>query len=151
MKSFSILMSLCLLFLVGCSEGLHPQSLMTKVLIMPASDFGPDALRNSLLGASGQGDSVVVHYGLSQRYLIEKYPAHRYASVVLAIKHLNQSIKTMPHDSANAGRYARLVDTRSRLMEFYNTRRVAFNSVPPFVGRGFMVRQSLMPAMGTTR
>ncbi len=151
MKSFSILLSLCLLFLVGCSERFHPQSLMTKVLIMPASEFGPEAMSNSLLGAGDQSHSVVVHYGLSQRYLTEKYPAYRYASVVPAIKHLNQSIKTMPHDSANSGLYARLVATRSRLMEFYNTRRVAFNSVPPFVGRGFMARQSLMPAMGTIR
>ena len=36
-------------------------------------------------------------------------------------------------------------------MDFYNTRRLVFNSVPPFVGRGFMARQALMPAIGTTR
>ena len=118
---------------------------------MPACEFGPEAMSNSLLGAGGQSDSVVVHYGLSQRYLTEKYPVYRYASVVPAIKHLNQSIKTTPHDAANSGLYNRLVATRSRLMEFYNTRRVAFNSVPPFVGRGFMARQALMPAIGTTR
>jgi ribosomal protein S15P/S13E len=151
MKSASILLSLCLLSLVGCSEGFHPQSLMTKVLIMPASDFGPEAMSASWLGAGGQSDSIVIHYGLSQRYLTEKYPAHRYANVVPTIKHLNQSIKTKPHDADAVRLHTRLVATRSRLIEFYNTRRVAFNSVPPFVGRGFMARQALMPAIGTTR
>jgi hypothetical protein len=151
MKSSLSLLSFCLFALVGCSEGFHPQSLMTKVLIMPASEFGTPAMSAPLLGPGSQAEPVVVHYGISQRYLEAKYPAHRYASVVPALKHLNHSIKTMPHDAANAELYARLVATRSRLMEFYNTRRVAFNSVPPFVGRGFMARQALMPAIGTTR
>ncbi|MCX6854581.1 MAG: hypothetical protein NTV80_06710 [Verrucomicrobia bacterium] len=145
------LLFLCLSLLVSCAEGFHPQPLMSKVLIMPASDFGPAAMSAPLLGTGSQSDPVVIHYALPQSYLAAKYPAHRYAAVVPALKHLNHSIKTMPHDAANAQLYARLVATRSRLMDFYNTRRLAFNSVPPFVGRGFMARQALMPAIGTTR
>jgi hypothetical protein len=151
MKLSSVLLSLSLCLLVSCSEGFHPQSLMTKVLIMPASNFGPAAMSAPLLGTGGQADSVVIHYGLPQSYLAAKYPGHRSTAVVPALRHLNHSIKTMPHDAANAPLYARLVATRSRLMDFYNTRRLAFNSVPPFVGRGFIARQALMPAIGTTR
>jgi ribosomal protein S15P/S13E len=151
MKLLTPFISICLFLLVSCSEGFHPQSLMTKVLIMPASEFGPATMSAPLLGSGNQADPVVVHYGLPQRYLMAKYPAHRYVSVVPALKHLNHCIKIMPHDAANSGLYTRLVATRSRLMEYYNTRRVAFNSVPPFVGRGFMARQALMPPIGTTR
>lgn len=138
------------LLLASCS-GFKPQPLLSKVLILPASDFGPEALAAPLLG-TGHAD-VVVHYGLSEHVLNTKYPApqHRYVTVVPAIKHLNRTIKSLPHDAAHAELRAKLAATRARLLDYYNTRRIAFNSVPPYVGRGFMTRQALMPALGTTR
>lgn len=137
--------------LTSCSEGITFQPLLSKVLIMPSSDFGPESLAAPLLGTGGEGTPIVVHYGLPQRVLAAKYPQHRYVSVVPALKHLNHSIKQMPPDAAHAELRTRLINTRSRLMDFYNTRRIAFNSVPPFVGRGFISRQALMPVIGTTR
>ena len=137
--------------LTACSGGFKFQPLLTKVLILPAGDFGPESLAAPLLGAGGDGTPVVVHYGQPQQVLAAKYPQHRYISVVPALRHLNHSIKQMPADAAHAELRARLVSTRARLMDFYNTRRIAFNSVPPFVGRGFMSRQAMMPVIGTTR
>ncbi len=137
--------------LAACSGGLKPRPLLTKVLIMPSSDFGPESLAAPLLGTGGAGTPIVVHYGLPQQVLAAKYPQHRYVSVVPALKHLNHSIKQMPSDAAHTELRARLISTRSRLMDFYKTRRIAFNSVPPFVGRGFISRQALMPVIGTTR
>ncbi len=137
--------------LTACSGGFKFQPLLNKVLIMSSSDFGPENIAAPLLGAGGDGTPVVVHYGQPQHVLAAKYPQHRYVSVVPALKHLNHSIKQLPTDAAHAELRARLIGTRSRLMDFYNTRRVAFNSVPPFVGRGFMSRQAIMPVIGTTR
>lgn len=137
--------------LTSCSEGVTFQPLLRKVLILSSSDFGPENLAVPLLGAGGSGTPVIVHYGQPQQVLAAKYPQHRYVSVVPALKHLNHTIKQMPIDAAHAELRARLISTRSRLMDFYNTRRAAFNSVPPFVGRGFMTRQAMMPVIGTTR
>jgi hypothetical protein len=135
--------------LTACSGDFKFQPLLSKVLIMPSNDFGPESLAAPLLGAGGT--PVIVHYGQPQQVLAAKYPQHRYVSVVPALKHLNRTIKELPTDAAHAELRARLISTRSRLMDFYNTRRVAFNSVPPFVGRGFMTRQAMMPVIGTTR
>jgi len=92
--------------------------------------------------------TVVIHYSLPEKYLASKYPGFGHAPVVTAIKHLNRVITTLPRDASHTELRARLMNTRSRLLDYYNTRRVAFNSVPPFVGRGFMARQALMPNLG---
>ncbi len=137
----------------SCSGGLKLQPLLSKVLVMSYSEFGTESLASPLLGAGGAGTQVVVHYGLPESFLSAKYPGpqYRFVAVAPAIKHLNRTVTQVPHDAANAELRARLIATRSRLMNYYNTRRVAFNSVPPFVGRSFMVRQAMMPPLGTTR
>jgi hypothetical protein len=142
-----LLLPLCF---VSCAD-FHPQPLLAKVVLLSYADFGPADLASPLLGPGAGSEAVVVHYGLPQSHLAARYPGSHTALVVPAIRHLNRVIHELPHDAAHAALRSRLLQTRARLMEFYNSRRIAFNSVPPFVGRGFMARQALMPALGTTR
>lgn len=136
--------------LTACAD-FHPRPLLGKVVQLTYADFGPESLAQPLLGKGAPSQPVVVHYGLPASHLAAKYPGQLPVTVVPAIKYLNRTVLDLPHDAAHQPLHDRLVATRRVLMDFYNSRRVAFNSVPPFVGRGFMTRQAMMPVMGTTR
>jgi len=90
-----------------------------------------------------------------RQVLVVHIPHHSTTAVEVfaprGIKHLNHSIKDLPHDPAHAALRARLIRTRSLMLDFYNQRRAAFTSVPPYNGRsGYMNRMMLMPGIGTT-
>jgi hypothetical protein len=140
------------MILSSCSQ-IQFRPLLAQTLILPASDFGPASLSAPLLGESAQSKNVVIFLGLSEKALKARYPEqqHCYVPVVKGIKHLNRNVAELPHDAAHAGLRGQLIATRSRLLEYYDTRRIAFNSVPPYNGRGFMTRRALMPPIGTTR
>jgi hypothetical protein len=138
------------LFFVSCA-GFKPQPLLSKVLIFRAADFGSEAMSAPLLGAGSEDRQVIVHHGLSTRYLDQHYPGTVRIYAAPAIKHLNRSVTDTPRDVAHAVLRSRLIQTRSQILDFYSQRRIAFNSVPPYTGRGFMARQMIMPSIGTTR
>lgn len=138
------------LLFVSCS-GFKPQPILSKVLTFSAADFGPESMATPLLGPGSGGKQVIIHHSLPKRYLDQQYPGTARAYAAPAIKHLNRCIKEMPHDAGHAELRARLTRTRSIILDFYNQRRIAFTSVPPYNGRGFMSRSALMPNLGTTR
>jgi hypothetical protein len=152
MKATLYRLALLLLPLAFAScSGLKFQPLYSKVLTFSAADFGPEAMASPLLGPDSGGKQVIIHHSLPKRYLDQQYPGTARAYAAPAIKHLNRCVKEMPHDAAHAELRARLIRTRSIILDFYNQRRVAFTSVPPYNGRGFMSRSALMPSLGTTR
>ncbi len=155
MKFFAWLCLLVLPFVfVSCSGSTHFRPLMSRTLELKPSDFGSVDLSQPLIGSVQQTSGlVVVHYGLPERYLRSRYPQPNvsFVSVVHGIKYLNRVVKSLPHDAEHAEVLTQLIQTRSRLLDFYNNRRIAFNSVPPFTGRTFMARNAIMPALGTTR
>jgi hypothetical protein len=146
------LLGLLLPVLSSCG-GLEIKPLLDQTLRLPASDFGPESLSAPLLGANAGKKAVVVYLGLSEKQLEARFPStqHCHVPVVKGIQHLNRSVAGLPRDPAHAELRSRLIATRTRLMDYYDTRRVAFNSVPPFTGRGFMSRRAMMPPLGTTR
>lgn len=143
------LLLLPLLF-VSCS-GFKPQPILSKVLTFSAADFGPESMSAPLLGPGSSGKQVIVHHGLPARYLDQHYPNTIRIYAAPAIKHLNRCVTDTPHDAAHAELRARLIHTRTLILDFYNQRRIAFNSVPPYAGRGYMARQMMMPGIGTSR
>ncbi|MBV6499504.1 MAG: hypothetical protein CJBNEKGG_01960 [Prosthecobacter sp.] len=153
-------MSACRLFLLGLllpvlssCTGLEIKPLLGQTLQLPASDFGPESLSAPLLGANAGQKTVVVYLGLSEKQIEARHPSSQFCHVpvVKGIQHLNRNVAGLPRDPAHAELRSRLITTRSRLMDYYDTRRIAFNSVPPFTGRGFMSRRAMMPPLGTTR
>lgn len=153
-------MSACRLFLIGLllpvlssCTGFKIKPLLGQTLQIPTADFGPENLSAPLLGTNAGRKTAVVYLGLSQKQLEARYPSAQYCHVpvVKGIRHLNRNVAELPHDPAHAELRSRLIATRSRLMDYYDTRRIAFNSVPPYTGRGFMARRMMMPAIGTTR
>jgi len=155
MKSISWFFFLVSAFaLSSCAGSFHLRPLMSRTLELKASDFGPADLSKPLLGSMDVDSGlVVIHYGLPEKHLRLRYsqPNVAFVSVIHGIKFLNRVVKALPHDAEHAATLAQLVHTRSRMMDFYNDRRIAFNSVPPFTGRAFMARNAIMPAIGTTR
>jgi hypothetical protein len=133
-------------FVVSCS-GFKPQPLLSKVLTFTAADFGPEAMSAPLLGP-GSADRQVLVVHQKQSHLP---PAAVQVPVTQGIRHLNRSIKSLPQDAGHSVLRQRLVHTRSLMLDFYNTRRIAFQSVPPYTGRGAMARQLMLPGIGTTR
>jgi hypothetical protein len=155
MKSiFWFFLSVLAFVLSSCSEPVRLRPLMSRTLDLKPSDFGPAELSKPLLGSiDSDSGLVVVHYGLPEKHLRSRYsqPNVAFVSVVHGIKFLNRLVKSLPHDGEHASILQQLIRTRSRMMDFYNHRRIAFNSVPPFTGRTFMARNAIMPALGTTR
>ena len=145
---------ICLLllacFLAACS-GFKPQPMLSKVLTFSAADFGPESMASPLLGQGSAGKLVIIHHGLPARYLDQHYPDTVRASAAPAIRHLNRCVTDTPRDAAHAEQRSRLIRTRTLILDFYNQRRIAFNSVPPYTGRGYMARQMMMPGIGTSR
>jgi hypothetical protein len=138
------------LLFVSCS-GFKPQPILSKVLTFSAADFGPESMAAPLLGPGCAGRQVIVHHGLPARYLDQHYPNTVRIYAAPAIKHLNRCVTDTPRDAAHAELRARLIRTRTLILDFYNQRRIAFNSVPPYAGRGYMARQMMMPGIGTVR
>lgn len=137
----------CLLvpwLLVSCA-GIHPQPILSKTLTFTAADFGPAEMSAPLIGPGGQDRQVLV---------VHKHQAGSSVVQVLApqaIKHLNRCVKDLPRDGANTELRARLIRTRTVILDFYNQRRTAFTSVPPYNARnGYLGRQMMMPGIGTT-
>jgi|GEM_PF-1539172 hypothetical protein len=142
---------LLLAFLLASCSGFKPQPLLSKVLTFSAADFGPESMAAPLLGQGSAGRQVIVHHGLPARYLDQHYPGTVRIYAAPAIKHLNRSVTDTPRDAAHAELCARLIRTRTLILDFYNQRRIAFNSVPPYTGRGYLSRQMMMPGIGTSR
>ncbi|MES2598810.1 MAG: hypothetical protein V4662_25980 [Verrucomicrobiota bacterium] len=137
----------CLLFpllLVSCA-GIRPQPILSKTLSFTAGDFGPAEMSAPLIGPGSQDRQVLV---------VHKHQSDNDAVQVLApqaIKHLNRSVKGLPRDGTATALRARLIRTRSVILDFYNQRRTAFSSVPPYNARsGYLGRQMMMPGIGTT-
>ncbi len=138
--------------MAACTGTVSPGLLANKVVLLTHADFGPPDLADPLLGPGTPESQVVVHYALSPRTLENRYPSAHYVPVVQALRHLNRSVSSVPKDAGHTAMRARLIATRSQLMDFYNTRRASFNSLPPSAGgRAYLARQMMMPAIGTTR
>lgn len=143
------LLPACLLltWLLASCAGVHPQPILSKTLVFTAADFGPAEMSTPLIGAGGMDRQILV---------VHKHHPDRAATVQVlapqAIKHLNRSVKSVPRDAAHAELRARLIRTRTLTLNFYNQRRTAFTSVPPYNARnGYISRQMLMPGIGTTQ
>lgn len=153
---FALLLTLGLAALFGlpsCSA-LSERLVMNQVEVLAYDDFGPEALAAPLLGPRAEGAQVVVHYRLSEKALAARYPGAQYRAVpvVPALRHLNAAVARTPDDAAHAEARARMIATRARLLNFYNTWRATFNALTPATaGRGYMARQMVLPAIGTTR
>ena len=117
------------------------------MLTFSAADFGPESMAAPLLGPGSAGRQVLVVHHLR--------PQLSSSSIQVlapqAIRHLNRSVTDTPRDAAHAELRARLIRTRTLILDFYNQRRIAFSSVPPYTGRGYMARQMMMPGIGTSR
>ena len=134
------------LLLASCS-GFKPQPILSKVLTFSAADFGPESMAAPLLGPGSAGKQVIVVHQVQPQLSASSIQV----LASRAIKHLNRCIKDTPHDAAHAELRARLIRTRTIILDFYNQRRIAFSSVPPYTGRGYMARQMMMPGIGTSR
>ena len=140
------LILLVLPWLVVSCSGFKPQPLLSKVLTFTAADFGPEEMSAPLLGPGSSDRQVyVVHQQQSNLP-----SAAVQVPVTKGIRHLNRSIKSIPRDAGHSALRQRLVHTRSLMVDFYNARRIAFQSVPPYTGRGAMARQLMMTGIWTT-
>lgn len=142
---------LCLLLplalLSSCAQ-VQVRPLLGKTLHFQAADFGPESMSAPLIGSGAPSREVwVVHRTQPQAGpgIVQILPAP-------AIKHLNRCVSSLPRDAAHHALRTRLIHTRSRILDFYNERRNAFMSVPPFSPRsGYFARQMILPGLGTTR
>lgn len=133
------------LLLASCA-GIKPQPILSKTLSFTAADFGPAEMSAPLIGAGSMDRQVLV---------VHKHQSGNAAAVQVlapqALKHLNRSVKALPRDGTHTALRARLIRTRTLILDFYNQRRTAFTSVPPYNARnGYMGRQMMMPGIGTT-
>jgi len=138
---------LLLAFLLASCSGFKPQPLLSKVLTFTAADFGSESMAAPLLGPGNTGKQVLVVHRVQPQLSASSIQV----LASRAIKHLNRCVTDTPHDAAHAELRARLIRTRTVILDFYNQRRIAFNSVPPYTGRGYMARQMMMPGIGTSR
>jgi hypothetical protein len=143
-RRIGLLLLACLL--ASCS-GFKPQPMLSKVLTFSASDFGPESMAAPLLGPGSAGKQVLVVHRVQPQLSANSIQV----LAAQAIKHLNRCVTDTPRDAAHAELRARLIRTRTIILDFYNQRRIAFNSVPPYTGRGYMARQMMMPGIGTSR
>lgn len=132
------------LLLISCA-GIKPRPILSKTLTFTAADFGTAEMSAPLIGPGGQDRQVLV---------VHMHHAGSSAVQVLApqaIKHLNRCVKDLPRDGTHTALRARLIRTRTVILDFYNQRRTAFTSVPPYNARnGYLGRQMMMPGIGTT-
>ncbi len=145
--SFLALSFLALCLASGCTSQTWKNAFSAQVVTVSYDDLGPESFVAPLLGPRGGNPQVVAHAGATRA---DTEPRRLNAHQGLLL--LRKNARQLPATPAGAALRQRMDVAYARLLHFYNARRAAFTSVPPFGGRGSMTmaRMTTMPPMPPT-
>lgn len=131
----------------GCTQDSWRKAFTAKVVTVSYDDLGTEAMVSPVLGARGTDPQIVVRQGATNQH-----SSPRYLNTRQGLLMLRRNARRLPDTAENAPLRQRMTTAYNRLYYYYNLRRSAFLSVPPFGGRGSMsmMRSTMMPPMPPT-
>lgn len=145
--SFVALSFLALFLASSCTSQSWKNAFAAQVVTVSYDDLGPESLVAPVLGPRGGNPQIVAHAGATRT---DTNPRRLNAHQGLLL--LRRNARQLPATPAGAELRQRMSVAYARLLHFYNARRAAFTSVPPFGGRGSMTmaRMTAMPPVPPT-
>lgn len=140
--SLLALTALALALLSSCTSASWKKAFTPSVVTVSYDDLGPEALVAPVLGPRGENPQIIAHAGSTRP---DTNPRRLNAHQGLLL--LRRNARVLPATPAGDDLRRRMSTAYGRLFHLYNSRRVAFTSVPPFGGRGSMnpMRTTMMP------
>ncbi|MFO1482534.1 MAG: hypothetical protein U1F71_04135 [Verrucomicrobiaceae bacterium] len=137
---FLFLPFLLAFFPAGCTSDQLHHAFAARTLQLSYDDLGPASLVKPVLGERGSDPVIVVHSGATNPTASpRRLNAHQ------AILLMRSNARRLPKTPENEALLQRMNHAYSRLYAYYQWRRNAFLSVPPFFGRGAVARMSVAP------